>query len=218
MPATFALALEATTSRRCDVACRWPPKPYLASFDISRAFDGVPTERLLGLAQRLLAQPSYTIVKYSEVTLLCGLSHMCQDHVLGPYWLHSQGWLPAPSAETAFVLPASAGRLRLRPCYRKAAVDAGAAPPASSSCNHHIISDVALHGLPQASAGRLGLRPRYRKAAVDASAAPPDFPAFARGVAAGGVGAGRVLTDQVTRQQLFAVNLCNASCQLHWCS
>lgn len=46
---------------------RRPPKPFLASFDISRAFDGVPTEQLLGLAQRLLVQPAYTIVKYSEV-------------------------------------------------------------------------------------------------------------------------------------------------------
>jgi hypothetical protein len=37
------------------------------SFDISRAFDGVPTAQLLALAQRLLARPAYTIVKYSEV-------------------------------------------------------------------------------------------------------------------------------------------------------
>ena len=36
------------------------------SFDISRAFDGVPTAQLLALAQRLLARPAYTIVKYSE--------------------------------------------------------------------------------------------------------------------------------------------------------
>lgn len=36
------------------------------SFDISRAFDGVPTAQLLALAQRLLGRPAYTIVKYSE--------------------------------------------------------------------------------------------------------------------------------------------------------
>jgi hypothetical protein len=46
--------------------CRRPPRPYLASFDISRAFDGVPTDQLLRLAGRLLARPAYTIVKYSE--------------------------------------------------------------------------------------------------------------------------------------------------------
>ena len=46
---------------------RAPPKPHLAAFDISRAFDGVPTARLLALAQRLLTRPAYTIVKFSEV-------------------------------------------------------------------------------------------------------------------------------------------------------
>jgi len=43
------------------------PKPFLAAFDISRAFDGVDTGRLLALARRLLAKPAYTIVKHSEV-------------------------------------------------------------------------------------------------------------------------------------------------------
>ena len=43
-------------------SCRQPPKAYLVSFDISRAFDGVPTAQLLALAQRLLARPAYTIV------------------------------------------------------------------------------------------------------------------------------------------------------------
>jgi hypothetical protein len=48
--------------------CRPPPRAYLVSFDISRAFDGVPTAQLLALAQRLLVRPAYTIVKYSEAS------------------------------------------------------------------------------------------------------------------------------------------------------
>ena len=64
----------------------------------------------------------------------------------------------------------------------------------------------------QATAGRLGLRPRYRVAAVDAAPQPPDFPAFARGMAAGTASGGRILTDQVCTAVRSAARITQARC------
>ena len=47
--------------------------PYIVSVDVSRAFDNVDAEVLLGIVEPLLRCPEYLIVKYSEVTFL----HAC---------------------------------------------------------------------------------------------------------------------------------------------
>lgn len=41
--------------------------PYIVSVDVSRAFDNVDAEVLLGIVEPLLCCPEYLIVKYTEV-------------------------------------------------------------------------------------------------------------------------------------------------------
>lgn len=44
--------------------------PYIVSVDVSRAFDNVDADVLLGIAEPLMRSPEYLIIKYSEVCLL----------------------------------------------------------------------------------------------------------------------------------------------------
>ena len=48
------------------------PAPLLVSFDVSRAFDCVGVTRLLDLAEPLLRQHDYLLVKYVEVRAAAG--------------------------------------------------------------------------------------------------------------------------------------------------
>ena len=44
--------------------------PYIVSVDVSRAFDNVDANVLLGIAEPLMRSPEYLIIKYTEVCLL----------------------------------------------------------------------------------------------------------------------------------------------------
>lgn len=41
--------------------------PYIVSVDVSRAFDNVDADLLLGIVEPLLRSPEYLILKYTEV-------------------------------------------------------------------------------------------------------------------------------------------------------
>lgn len=41
--------------------------PYIVSVDVSRAFDNVDAELLLGIVVPLMRSPEYLIIKYTEV-------------------------------------------------------------------------------------------------------------------------------------------------------
>lgn len=43
------------------------PVPYIVSVDVSRAFDNIDADMLLGIVEPLLRSPEYLIIKYSEV-------------------------------------------------------------------------------------------------------------------------------------------------------
>ena len=43
--------------------------PYIVSVDVSRAFDNVDADLLLGIVEPLLRSPEYLIIKYTEVSL-----------------------------------------------------------------------------------------------------------------------------------------------------
>lgn len=44
-------------------------EPYIVSVDVSRAFDNVDVDLLLGIVEPLLRSPEYLILKYTEVFL-----------------------------------------------------------------------------------------------------------------------------------------------------
>ena len=44
-----------------------PPRAYVVSADISRAFDHIDVDRLLAVVEPLLQAPEYVIIKYVEV-------------------------------------------------------------------------------------------------------------------------------------------------------
>ncbi len=45
--------------------------PYIVSVDVSRAFDNVDADLLLGIVEPLLRSPEYLILKYTEVVVAC---------------------------------------------------------------------------------------------------------------------------------------------------
>lgn len=51
--------------------------PYIVSVDVSRAFDNVDADLLLGIVEPLLRSPEYLIIQYIEVGLLMHSNTMC---------------------------------------------------------------------------------------------------------------------------------------------
>ena len=50
--------------------------PYIVSVDISRAFDNIDADKLLGIIEPLLRSPEYLIVKYAEVVTILTVQTM----------------------------------------------------------------------------------------------------------------------------------------------
>lgn len=50
--------------------------PYIVSVDISRAFDNIDADKLLGIIEPLLRSPEYLIVKYAEVVTMLTVQTM----------------------------------------------------------------------------------------------------------------------------------------------